>query len=154
LPLGLEHAAAWLSETAMPVATYLSLLKEQGGRILGESTGQPDYPVPVAAAWSLSVSRLSTQSPDAMRVLQCCAFFGAAPIPLELLSRGRFALNPQLQGTFGDPILMARAVRALGRYALIKIDNIYHTVEVHRIIQRLIRDELDQATFQRLRHEV
>jgi tetratricopeptide (TPR) repeat protein len=153
LPLGLEQAAAWLSQTAMTVDAYLNLLKEEGSRVLAENPAPSDYPLPVAAAWSLSVTLLRTQTPDAMRLLQCCAFFGAAPIPLELLARGRYVLSSSLQGTLGDPILMGRAIRALGRYALARIDNLRHTLEVHKIIQRLIRDELDKDTQFKLRHE-
>jgi tetratricopeptide (TPR) repeat protein len=154
LPLGLEQAAAWLVQTAMTVAAYLHLLEKEGGRVLGENPAPSDYPLPVAAAWSLSVTRLRTQTPYAMELLQCCAFFGAAPISLELLERGRYILRSPLQATLKDPIMLGRAIRALGRYALVRVDNYRRTLEVHRIIQRLIRDELDKDTRFRLRHEV
>jgi tetratricopeptide (TPR) repeat protein len=154
LPLGLEQAAAWLAQTAMTVDAYLDLLGEENSRILAENPPPPGYPVPVAAAWSLSVSRLRSQTPDAMELLQFCAFFGPAPIPLELLERGRFIVDPPLRDTLKDQILLGRAIRALGRYALARIDNHRRTLEVHRIIQRLIRDELDDETRYRLRHGV
>ena len=154
LPLGLEQAAAWLVQTAMTVDTYLQLLEEEGSRVLAESPASSDYPVPVAAAWSLSVARLRTQTPDAIDLLQCCAFFGPAPIPLEVLERGRYVLSPPLQSTLKDPILLGRAIRALGRYALARIDNYRRTIEVHRIIQRLIRDELAEESQHRIRHGV
>jgi tetratricopeptide (TPR) repeat protein len=154
LPLGLEQAAAWLAQTAMAVDQYLDLLREEHSRILAENPPPPGYPVPVAAAWSVSVARLRTQTPDAMELLQFCAFFGPAPIPLEFLELGRFRVDPPLQNTLKDPILLGRAIRALGRYALARIDNHRRTLEVHRIIQRLIRDELDGDTRNRLRHGV
>lgn len=154
LPLGLEQAAAWLAQTAMTVNAYLDLLSEEHSRILAENPPPPGYPVPVAAAWSLSVSRLRSQTPDAMELLQFCAFFGPAPIPREFLERGRFIVDPPLQETLKDQILLGRAIRALGRYALARIDNHRRTLEVHRIIQRLIRDELDDETRYRLRHGV
>jgi tetratricopeptide (TPR) repeat protein len=153
LPLGLDQAGAWLVQTAMTVEAYIDLLKKEASRILGENPA-PDYAVPVAAAWSLSVARLRRQTPDAMELLQCCAFFGVAPISLELLERGRYVLKSPLQKTLNDPILLGRAIRALGRYALAKIDNNRRTLEVHRIIQRLIREELDRDTWFSLRHEV
>lgn len=154
LPLGLEQAAAWLAQTAMTIDAYLGLLREEHSRILAENPPPPGYPVPVAAAWSLSVTRLHTQTPDAMELLQFCAFFGPSPIPLEYLERGRFIVDAPLQDTLKDPILLGRAIRALGRYALARVDNHRRTLEVHRIIQRLIRDELDGDTRYRLRHEV
>jgi tetratricopeptide (TPR) repeat protein len=154
LPLGLEQAAAWLAQTAMTVDAYLNLLTEEASRVLAENPAPSDYPLPVAAAWSLSVARLRTQTPYAMELLQCCAFFGPAPIPLEVLERGRYLLGSPLQGTLNDPILLGRAIRALGRYALARIDNYRRTIEVHRIIQRLIREELDNETRSQIRHDV
>ena len=154
LPLALEQAAALLTETVMPVNVYLELLAEESDRVLGENPASADYPVPVAAAWSLSVTRLREQTPYAMELLQRCAFFGPAPISLDLLDRGRYVLGPPLQGTLRDPILMSRAIRALGRYSLAKIDNYRRTLEVHRIIQRLIRNELDSEAQYAMRHEV
>ena len=154
LPLGLEQAAAWLAETAMTVDVYVDLLEKEGSRILAENAASSDYPLPVAAAWALSVTRLREQTPFAMDLLQCCAFFGAAPIQLEILDRGRYVLTSGLQDTLRDPIMMGRAIRALGRYALARIDNYRHTIEVHRIIQLLIRDEMDEDTRYKLRHDV
>jgi tetratricopeptide (TPR) repeat protein len=154
LPLGLEQAAAWLAQTAMTVDAYLELLRKEYGRILGEIPPSPAYPIPVAAAWSVSVSSLSAKTPDAMELLQFCALFGPAPIQLDFLDRGPFMGDTPLPKTVKEPILLGRAIRALGRYALARIDNHRRTLEVHRIIQRLIRDELDGETLDRLRHGV
>ena len=154
LPLALDQAAALLAETAMTANVYLDLLAEESDRILGENPAPSGYPLPVAAAWSLSVIRLREQTPYALELLQRCAFFGPAPIPLDLLDRGRYVLNPPLQDTLRDPILMSRAIRALGRYSLARIDNYRRTLQVHRIIQRLIRNELDEEVQFAMRHEV
>jgi tetratricopeptide (TPR) repeat protein len=154
LPLGLEQAAAWLAETAMTADTYVDLIEKEGSRILAEDSASSDYPLPVAAAWALSVTRLREQTPYAMELLQCCAFFGAAPIQLEILDRGRYVLTSGLEETLRDPIMMGRAIRALGRYALARVDNYRHTIEVHRIIQLLIRDEMDEDKRYNLRHDV
>jgi tetratricopeptide (TPR) repeat protein len=154
LPLALDQAAALLTEMVMTVDVYLHLLAEESDRILGENPAPSDYPLPVAAAWSLSVTRLQEQTPYAMELLQRCAFFGPAPIPLDQLDRGRYVLDPPLRDTLRDPILMSRAIRALGRYSLVRIDNFRRTLEVHRIIQRLIRNELDAKDQFAMRHEV
>ena len=65
----------------MTVNSYLGLLADESDRVLGESPPPTDYPLPVAAAWSLSVSRLREQAPYALELLQRCAFFGPAPDP-------------------------------------------------------------------------
>ena len=153
LPLALDQAAALLTETVMTVDVYLRLLTEESDRILGENPAPSDYPLPVAAAWSLSVTRLQEQTPFAMDLLRRCAFFGPAPISLDMLDRGRYVLSPPLQDTLRDPILMSRAIRALGRYSLVRIDNYRRTLEVHRIIQKLIRNDLGPEDQFAMRHE-
>jgi tetratricopeptide (TPR) repeat protein len=154
LPLALDQAASFLMETALTVDTYLQLMHMEGSRVLAENPMSDGYPLPIAAAWSLSVTRLREQDPNAMKLLQLCAFFGAAPISLELLERGRYVLDSPLKQVLSDSIMMSRALRALSRYSLARIDNHRRTLEVHRIIQRLIRDELAPDDHFNLRHEV
>jgi tetratricopeptide (TPR) repeat protein len=153
LPLALEQAGALMAETAMPVETYLELLGKQASKILEENPPS-DYSVSVAAAWGLSVAQLRDQTPYAMELLRRCAYFGPEPIPMDLLNRGRYVLGPPLRETLSDPILVSRAVRELGRYALARIDNYRKTLQVHRLIQKLIRDEISQQQGAGMRHDV
>ncbi|MEV5413736.1 FxSxx-COOH system tetratricopeptide repeat protein [Thermopolyspora sp. NPDC052614] len=142
LPLALEQAGALMAETAMTVGVYLERLDVEAGKILAQGTPL-DYPVPVAAAWSMSVARLREQMPHAMELLYRCAYFGPEPIPLDLILLGRHVLGPSpLRDTIKDPYRMSEAVRELGRYALARIDNHRRTLQMHRIIQTLIREDL------------
>jgi tetratricopeptide (TPR) repeat protein len=153
LPLALEQAGALQAETGMSVDDYLNLLAQATTEVLQEN--QPsDYPVPVAAAWSLSMARLRDQMPFALEILRRCAFLGAEPISRELLVLGRYVLDEQLRDLVANPIMMSRATRELGRYALARIDNHRRTLQVHRLIQRLIQDELDDDVANRIRDEV
>jgi tetratricopeptide (TPR) repeat protein len=153
LPLALEQAGALMAETAMPVDTYLDLLGKQASKILEENPPS-DYSVSVAAAWGLSVAQLREQTPYAMDLLRRCAYFGPEPISMDLLNRGRYVLGPPLRETLSDPILVSRAVRELGRYALARIDNSRKTLQVHRLVQRLIRDDISPEQGATMRHEV
>lgn len=153
LPLALEQAGALQAETGMSVDVYLELLEKETIKVLGE--GKPaDYPVPVAAAWSVSVSQLSDQMPAAMELLRRCAYFGPEPIPLDLLNRARFVLGPPLGPTFSDPLLISRALRELGRYALGRYDSHRKTLQVHRLIQAVIRNDVPESGEGEIRHEV
>jgi hypothetical protein len=153
LPLALEQAGALMAETAMPVDTYIELLSEQASKILEENPPS-DYDVSVAAAWGLSVARVSEQMPYAMELLRRCAYFGPEPIPMALINRGRYVLGPPLSDLLSDPILVSRANRELGRYALARIDNYRKTLQVHRLIQKLIRDAIGEEEGVAMRHEV
>ncbi|GAA0256250.1 hypothetical protein GCM10009539_46850 [Cryptosporangium japonicum] len=154
LPIALEQAAALQVEAGMSVAEYLRLLDEAGSSLFQENK-PTDYPVPVAAAWSLSMSRVRKHAPIAMDLLRHCAYFGPEPIPRDWLLNGRYVL----QGTpFGealrDPLAVNRGLRELGRYALAKLDNNRGTIQVHRLIQRLVRDEMGPEEAEQMRLDV
>ena len=144
LPLALEQAGALQAETGMPVNEYLRLLREQASDLLAESKPS-EYPVPMTAAWKLSVSKLNDKQPAALELLHCWAFFGPEPIPRDVFRQGVKSGLPRLSGILGNPILLTRAIRELGRFALAKIDTVSRTVQVHRLIQALLRDELTPA---------
>jgi tetratricopeptide (TPR) repeat protein len=151
LPLALEQAGALQAETGMSVDEYLRLLKEHATEIMAEGRS-PDYPRSMTAAWKLSVSTLRRQLPEAIELLRCCAFFGPEPIPRDVFRRSTQAAGSRVGDLIADPILLARAIRELGRFALVKIDG--RAIQVHRLIQALLRDELDPDDQNSYRHEV
>jgi tetratricopeptide (TPR) repeat protein len=151
LPLALEQAGAMLAETSMPVEEYLRLLDEHVSGIMAEGKS-PDYPLSMTAAWKLSVATLQRQLPQALELLRCCAFFGPEPIPSDVFRRSTQATDTRVASLISDPILRARAIRELGRFALVTIDG--RSVSVHRLIQALLRDELDPAEQADYRNEV
>ena len=151
LPLALEQAGAVQAEGGMSVDEYLRLLEEHATQIMAEGKSV-EYPMSMTAAWKLSVAALHNRLPQALELLRCCAFFGPDPIPRDVFRRGTQASESRIEELIEDPILMTRAVRELGRFALVKIDN--RTLSVHRLIQALLRDELNQADQAGYRHEV
>jgi tetratricopeptide (TPR) repeat protein len=153
LPLALEQASALQVESGMTVAEYLELLAEESSKILAENK-PADYPGPVAGAWSLSMARLKEHMPFAWELLRRCAFFGPEPIQRDLFRHGRYVLGPPLQPEIGNTIVFNRATRELGRYALAKVDNQQRTLQVHRLIQKLIRDDMQPEHADTIRHEV
>ena len=153
LPLALEQASALQSETGMSVEEYLQLLAEQPAALLDENH-PAEYPRPMTAAWQLSVSQLRAQLPEALDLLRACAYFGPEPIPLDVFRRRTHAPGPQLEGILGNQVLRARAQRTLGRFALAKIDPKARTIQVHRLIQALLREETDPQTAAEFRREV
>ena len=151
LPLALEQAGALQAETGMAVEEYLRLLKEQTGQLMAEGRS-PEYPRSMTAAWALSVATLGRQLPEAVELLRCCAFFGPEPIPRDLFRRSTHATATRVSDLISDPIQLARAIRELGRFALIRIDG--RTIQVHRLIQALLRNEIPLDEQVSYRHEV
>jgi Tetratricopeptide repeat len=150
LPLALEQAGAVLFEGRMAVGEYLRLLRERTARIL-EQGASPDYPTSMTAAWQISVARLRQQSPRALELLRCCAFLGPEPIPSEVFKFGSEESQTGVGSLIADPIELSTAISALGRFALVRMDGPYITV--HRLIQALLRDELDPEDQRRYRQD-
>jgi hypothetical protein len=150
LPLALEQAGALQAETGMPIEEYLRLLKEHAVRIMAEGKS-PDYPLSMTAAWKLSVSTLEQYQAEALELLRCCAFMGSEPIPRDLFPRSAHALQPPLRDLLSDPIRLSRAIRELGRFALIRIEG--RTWHIHRLTQALLRDDLPSEEQDRYREQ-
>ncbi|GAA1545673.1 hypothetical protein GCM10009678_30390 [Actinomadura kijaniata] len=153
LPLALEQAGALQAETGMSVEEYLRLLEDHTGQVLDE--GKPsEYPLSMTAAWALSVSNLQQRRPEAMELLRCCAFFGPEPIPRGVFTRTDDpAVRPELRALLGAPLGLSKAISELGRYALVRIDD-SRNIQVHRLIQALLREEMGQEEQARIRAEV
>ncbi|GAA4236103.1 hypothetical protein GCM10022254_44930 [Actinomadura meridiana] len=153
LPLALEQAGALHAETGITVPEYLNLLAERTSQLL--SQGKPtEYPVSMTAAWALSVASLNEKMPEALVLLRYCAFFGPEPIPRDAFSRPVAGLSDEITDLMTDTIRLSRAVGELGRFALARLDVPARSIQVHRLIQALVREELPEEEHDRLRNEV
>ncbi|MHA5051347.1 FxSxx-COOH system tetratricopeptide repeat protein [Streptomyces sp. SD15] len=154
LPLAVEQAAAWLAETATPVEVYLRQLDDQTTAVLG--INQPvGYPAPVAATWNVSIDRLRERSPAAVRLLQLCAFLGPEPISTQLLYSKEMidALKPY-DPALQERLVLGRVIQEIGRFALAKVDQASSSIQVHRLVQAVIRSQLSEEEQQQSRHVV
>jgi MinD-like ATPase involved in chromosome partitioning or flagellar assembly len=142
LPLAIEQAGAWLKETGTPAATYVDQLKRQPTSVL-ELNQPADYPRSVALTWRLSFDRLHAQSPAAARLLELCAFFGPEPISLSLLYSDEMVSSlVKLDERLKEKIVLGQLIREIARFALAKVDQGNNSVQVHRLIQAVIRAQL------------
>lgn len=143
LPLAVEQAGAWHAATGMPVDEYLGLLEERRPEIL-ELDPSPDYPLPVAAVWDISLGRLSQDNPAARQLLEICACMAPEPIPLNLFRGGRnVEVTPELDPVLRDPLLLARATRDLSKLSLVRLDHKTATLQMHRLMQNVIVARMD-----------
>ncbi|MEU2157948.1 FxSxx-COOH system tetratricopeptide repeat protein [Streptomyces sp. NPDC019396] len=154
LPLAVEQAAAWIAETATPVSAYLERLGQQASSVL--ALNQPaGYPEPVAATWNVSIERLKERSPAAVRLLQLCAFFAPEPISANLLYSKEMieALKPY-DASLQEKLVLGRVIREIGRFALAKVDQVSNSIQVHRLVQAVIRSQLSEQEQMDARHAV
>jgi hypothetical protein len=139
LPLAVAQAGAYLSATGMPVPGYLHLLETRTGELLAEQV-EMDYPLPIAAAWRIAVNRLEAEDATALKILDIAAFLAPEPIPLFIFTYANTDSEQELAQTASDPISLSRAVRAISRYALGRLEG--DSLQIHRLHQALLRDRL------------
>jgi len=147
LPLALEQAAAWQVATAMTAREYLDLLDQQIGVLMSEEKPL-DYPRPVGEAWGIAFQQLTERAPAALQMLELCAFMGSEPISVRLLRTARLIASqlPQpLGAAVADEIPLHRAIRDIDRYGLAKIDPARPSIQVHRLVQAVLRDRMTIA---------
>lgn len=159
LPLAIEQAAAWLTETGMPVGEYLQIFEDERAGISTRrhellAAGVPvDYPEPVAAAWNMSLQRLAEHHPGALQLLRLCSGFAPEPISRRLLSGVRgVSLSPELAEVLQDPIKLGHAIREVNRYALMKINHRSNTIEMHRLVQAVLTGQMSTQQQADMRH--
>lgn len=152
LPLALEQAGALQAESGISVDDYLEMLAESTREVLSLSKST-EYPLSMMAAWRLSVTQVEQRSPEAAKVLRCCAFFGPEPIPRDVFRRG-VTTPPRLVEILSKPVVLTKAIGDLNRFALVRVNPESRTIQVHRLVQALLRDDLPPKEQEELRHEV
>lgn len=136
LPLALEQAAAYLDQTGLDVGEYLQLMRVRAAELC--SRGRiVDHRNTIATLWSLSMARLRQLQPEAVDLLQLCAWLAPEPIPIDLFS-GRPELLPKpLDRVVADPVSRADVLGTLADHSLVRYTG--DVVLLHRLMQTVLR---------------
>jgi TIR domain/Tetratricopeptide repeat/AAA domain len=154
LPLAIEQAGAWLEQTGMQADEYVEQLRTQTTRVL--SLGEVgNYPLSVITAWNMSIDRLRLRSPAAAHLLQLCAFFSPGPISMALLYSDEMvnALVP-FDDSVTEKLVLGRVIREISRLALIRVDQGSNSVQIHRLVQAVIRSQMTDGEREAACHEI
>ncbi|WP_435831675.1 FxSxx-COOH system tetratricopeptide repeat protein [Nonomuraea fuscirosea] len=154
LPLAIEHAAALLQTSVIPIDAYIERLQTRPVQAL--TMGLPeDFPITVASTWNVSFEEVTRRSPAAAHLLKLLSFLAPESISTALLHSTHMAqiLTPYDE-TLRDSLLMARVVQELSRLALIKPDARNRSVGVHRLVQAVVRSQMDETERDEIRHQV
>lgn len=152
LPLAVEQASAWRAQTGMSTDEYLALFEDNRSGLL-DSDPPPGYPVAVAAAWNVSLDRLRIENRGALELLQACAFYAPEPITRSLFVGVRnLPVSPALQETLRDPVRLSQAIRDINRYSLARLDHRTNTIQLHRLVQAVLRAQLSTEEQDQVRH--
>jgi hypothetical protein len=154
LPLALEQAGAYIDDTGGSVSRYLDLYTQRRADLLQLHHGVlPNYPLPVAAAWTFSRQSVQQTKPEAFAFLQLCAFLAPEAIPEEIFLKGATALGDTLGPVAADPLAIGSIAKVLRNYSLLnreaKGEEDIPRFAIHRMMQEILRDEMDEQTQQR-----
>jgi tetratricopeptide (TPR) repeat protein len=149
LPLAIDQAGAYIEETGCSLSDYLKLYRRRRLALLKrQSSVSADYPHTVASTWALSFQQVEQADPSAAELLRLCAFLHPDAIPEVILTQGAEQLGPVLQEVAADPFLLNEAIQLLRRYSLLKRDPQAKLLNLHRLVQVVLKESLDAQTQQ------
>jgi hypothetical protein len=146
LPIAIAAAGAWLRDTGTPIAEYLRQI-EQYGPDTGSGRSS------VEATWDLSLQRLQERSAAAYRLLQLCSVL-APEIALDLVYSDEMAdqLAP-LDLAVSERFYRGALVQQINRLALLKLDVGGGQIQLHRLLQHVVRQRMSPAELDEARHQ-
>jgi len=147
LPLALDQAGAYIEEAACSLSHYFGLLQRNRALLLDlrrlSSSVSTDHPHSVYATLSLSFERIKRAA--AIDLLRLCAFLHPDAIPEEIITQGGSGLSPLLQDIATDPLKYDAVIAELRRYSLLHRNSDAKTLTIHRLVQAIVRDSMDEA---------
>lgn len=141
LPLALDQAGAYISETGCSLASYKSqyierraeLLQRRGKRVI-------DHAESVETTFSLSYERVKRANTIAADILLACAFLQGDAIPEELFWGEIPYLGHRLTGHSKD---WNEAMEILLDYSLVTRNSDDAALRVHKLVQSVLQDKMN-----------
>jgi tetratricopeptide (TPR) repeat protein len=152
LPLALAQAAAMRAATNISVGEYLRRLGLNAYEVL--NAGRPSgYPETVARAFGVTFAQLRRERPAAAQLLELLSCLSAEPVSLAFLrTAGEEQIPPPLGRLLQQDDALQEAVRLLRRYGLLTTVEEGQRLQVHRLVQLIVRDSLSDADQRRAYH--
>jgi tetratricopeptide (TPR) repeat protein len=147
LPLALDQAGAYVAETKRGLSDYLDLFKQRQTALLKRrGTLSHDHPQSVTATFSLAIGQVQQKNEAAIDLLKLCAYLAPDAIPLEVISEGAAHLGTILEPVAVDILHLDQALETLQAYSLVQRDPKRKTLSIHRLVQAVLRDGMDEVT--------
>jgi tetratricopeptide (TPR) repeat protein len=145
LPLALDQAGAYIEESFLSLQDYIILYEAQGAKLLREGVDlSPTNHPSVTITFTLAFEKLETQSKAAADLLRLCAFLAPDAIPEEIFLESAEVLGENLFPVVSTPLLWNQTLRIALRYSLLKRDSQERTLAVHRLVQQVIREDMEE----------
>lgn len=149
LPLALEQARAYIEATQCGFTGYIQLYEECRKQLLQElidhSRLEKEYKESVATTWLLSFRHVEQQSPLATDLLKLFSFLAPDTILEDIVLKGAERIDGDIHTLAGNPLLFNHVCQVLLNYSLIKRYAGEGVLSIHRLVQAVVYDRLDQV---------
>ena len=151
LPLALEHAASWYTQTGGDATTYRRLMEDSFQPFFEQTkklNERHNYFNTVASTWLVSAGTLKDdQKTRAYKLLELLAFFAPVPVHMDLIrSVPAGMLPPDLEFELADDEARQAMVNAISQRSLAKVHPAEPgrgpVLEMHRLVQLFIATTL------------
>ena len=140
LPLAIEQAAAYI-RNSQDILEYLPTYRQNRKNLLHDKPkGNYSYQESVGTTWKMSLDRLETNSIKLMKLL---AFLNPDEILIEFLKAGNTGLHSELKLIVNNDFFLRQSFGDLESYSLIRVWDEGRKITIHRLVQYVIRDDLD-----------
>ena len=140
LPLALDQAGAFIEETPSSISEYLELYRQRKSKLLQRRGHQTDDHPSVEVTFALAFTKIEEANKTAGELLRLAAFCASEDILEEIFIQHFFSHENYQEGF--DRLKFAEALREAGKFSLIRRDPLRQSVDMHRLIQVIIRDTM------------
>ena len=140
LPLALEQAASYVTESKTTLASYLDLFQKRRRDLWPNEHSPHGYKHTVATTWNIAMERMAEESPTAASLMNLFAFLAPNDIPRFAVIDASDQLPEPLATAMADPIQVNAATKALRSYSLADVRG--ESYSVHQLVQAVTRDRL------------
>jgi tetratricopeptide (TPR) repeat protein len=142
-PLALDQAGAYIEENRRMLASYLTLYHEQKATLLNRRGRLvSDHLNPVTTTLSLTFQKIAQINPLALELLYFFAFLHPDALPDEMIMQNASSLEGLLHMLALDPLAFNDALITLQRFSLVHLRTDSTTLNMHSILQVVIKQEL------------
>jgi Flp pilus assembly protein TadD len=154
LPLALEQAAVYVVTQKALFHDYLASYRTLKLKRLEKAKPKfGNYPESVATTWLLNFRQVEQISEASADLLRFSAFLDPDVIPFELIVLGASqfgeTLEQALDDVAEDPLILNELLSPLGRYSLIRVDPNAQAYSIHRLVQEVLKAEMEAETLHR-----
>ena len=143
LALALDQAGAFIEEAPSSLAEYREFYRLERSKLLAERGGLGDHPS-VSVTFSLAFKKVAEASAAAADLILVCAFLAPDAIPEEIFREGAAELGENL-AKVGTPVDFAHVLKEAARHSLIDRNPQGKTLDIHRLVQAVVRDGMEKA---------